>query len=976
MSEELAKFRERVYWDSHWHKKTNELHIWSYDSSHTLQKDIIIQKPYIYVESPEPGAEGRVSVAGKPVKKVVFKDYFEMTNAMKELTDAEANLIQENNFVPMEMGIIADLFPAEPPFDHRPKIIYFDIEVFSSHGFPLPSKAAWPVTSICICRGYENDRMIVYGSKPLTDEEISKLPDQATYVYCENEGILFMYILAEFDAAHIIAGWYSNQFDIPYLLNRLPKVAIQFRKDKQIGPTLSKGFNLITVDKSVNLYESYDTNEKKNKYHITIPGKGLVDLLEVYKKYSYIKLPSYSLDYVGKFEFGEGKLKFYADKGVKELSLSNLYHNDWFNYIAYNIRDVALTKDIDLKRGLSSLVLEINRISRVPTARSVFMSAIIDGALLSFLRDQNMVAMGRRLSDKEKFTGGFVKPPHAVWGSKNLYRHTCCFDVTSEYPSVVCKLNVSSETYIGKIQLPIFSDLKEAALIRNARGLFPEDSKEILHIDVYRGAPFDISVEDLMDKLDKGEWSVSGDGVLFSMSKKGVFADFTEKGFDHRKKFKRLYQKHRDLYEANKKEEDKQLSDLYNTKQAGWKLILNSGYGQTGSRFSRLYNPHIAQAITSTGQAVVFNGERFINEFFNHRFKECESELLEFIQKYNPNIKQIPFWDTTIVDRVVTMDTDSIIFTMDDLTNVVFDESKKPSKDAVEFINTLLKTFVGPQLNTYLNEDFSKNRLKSDRVFKLGFELEGEKTSVGSIFLRKKKYILNLPSGKFKVTGYEMKKVDTPPDIAKGLEDFVHKVFDHGHSWKHGLEGFIMAIHMAQDLAKILTQGSYQEICKRLSYSSSVSDVEKYKSTIPNELFAKGAPMHIKGAILHNWIVEQRKMDIPLIYSGERANILKVKETLPRANAVAFKEVMPSEFQEYFEPDVYEVISTKFLNKCDPLFGAFGWEKQWTNLIAKLYKWDPDWVEKDYLDVSIIDQLDRVATTRAVVPRNKVKKDV
>ncbi len=964
---EFDKFKDRVYWDSYWNPKTNELHIWSFDSDSTLHKDSIIHKPYVYMEAPEGGVEGRTTIAGKPVRKIFFDNGYACKKALRRLDKDEADLIHENAFVPDEMGLIADIFPVQPPFEPKLKTLYFDIEVYSSRGFPVPDKAAWAVSSICVCRAYDNDKMVVYGMKPLTEKEVLKLPDEAAYVYCESEAELFMGFLGEVDQAHIIGGWYSNQFDFPYLLNRIKRVAIK-EKDTELGPLLTNGFNLVTVPDSVNLYKSYDANLKRDKYHVKIPGKGLIDLLEIYQKYAYVKLPSYNLDHVGKFEFDEGKLKLYADEGSKELSLGHLYNNDWFHYIAYNIRDVALTRDIDRKRGLTDLVLEICSIARIPTSRTVYMSAIIDGALLGFLRSKDMVSLGRHIPEKQEFKGGFVKQPMSVYGdNKRLYKHTCCFDVTSEYPSVVCKLNVSNETYVGKIILESFEDQQAAALVKDARDLLPEDPSDVVRIEVYGGEPFAITVQEIIDKWNSHEWNISCDGVIFSAKQPGIFSTFTEEGFGHRKKFKRLYQKHRDLYDKNKLEEDKILRDKYYTKQIGWKLILNSGYGQTGSRFSRLYNPHIAQAITSTGQAIVFNGERFINEYFTHLYVRDRDEILKFIQQYNPDIQFIPCWDPDIEDRVVTMDTDSVIYTVDDLTGTVFDESAGPVVEAADFINKFMIKFIEPALNDYLNKDFARNRLKSVYDFHLGFELEGEKTSTGSLFLRKKKYILRLPDDSLKVTGYEMKKVNTPAEISIGLESFVRYIFDNAYDWTEEHVGFIKAVNRTIDLTKNLITGDTSTVINKLAYSSSVNNIEKYLPDEEGLLFKKGAPVHVKGAILHNWIIEKEDLKVPLIYSGDRASVLRVKEELPKANAIAFKEQFPPEFEKYFEPDVYNIIKTNFLNKCNPLFDVFGWEKAWTNLITKLYKRDNDWIHHNQLDEALLDEL-KLLTTREVKP--------
>lgn len=962
------------------------MYIWSFDQQGQVYRDLININPYVYVKG-EQGPDKRTTIYGDPVRRLEFSNLYEYNKAIRELSPNECKVVFENNFMPPALGILHDL-PFNDDIEVVPRIMYFDIEVFSSKGFPTPDKAAWPVSSICCCRGYENDKVVVYGCKPLTDIEIGRLPDNATYYYCENEAELFLGFLSEMESCDVAAGWYSNQFDFPYLINRLKKVVLQLGKDgHELYEILQHGFDLVTVPGGTDIYTTFDEADGRTKYHIKIAGKALVDLLEVYKKYSYIKLPSYNLDHVGKFEFGEGKLKMYADGGSKELSLSNMYRHHWFNYIAYNIRDVILTRDIDRKRGLTALVLEICNISRIPADRTVYMSSIIDGALLKFLRRRNMVALGRHIPEKQKFKGGFVKKPIDVYGKGRLYRHTACFDVTSEYPSVVCKLNVSNETYIGKIDLEIFEDQYKAALAPDITDLLPKDPEAQVTISVYDGEDFLISVKDLVEHFDKFEWSVSCDGVLFDMTVPGVFSSFTEEGFAERKKFKRAYQKHRDLYEDNHDPNDKELRDKFYTKQMGMKLILNSGYGQTGSRFSRLYNPHIAQAITSTGQAVVFNGEKFVNEFFTKRYIDIADDLLSFVQKYNPSITQVPWWDVSVDDRVVTMDTDSVIFTVDDITGPVFDEEQNglifnskdggPTVAAINFVNTLLNKFVCPKLNEYLNTEFAPRRLRSNRDFALNFELEGEKTSAGSIFLRKKKYIhripKHMPDGSWtmaiQVKGYEMKKVNSPPDVSAALKRFVLHIFDDGFNWTHKFECFKEAIDRAVELTGQLLDGDKVEVANKLAFSSSINNMEKYQTTLEEGLFKKGTPAHVKGGILHNWLVRELDLNIPLIYSGDRASILKIKEDLPKANSIAFKERLPKEFEAYIEFDVYSVVKTHFLNKCAPLFDAFGWEKDWDDLLKRLYKYDNDWVETGDISIGDLKRLSTL-TVRNIKPRS------
>jgi hypothetical protein len=61
-------------------------------------------------------------------------------------------------------------------------------------------------------------------------------------------------------------------------------------------------------------------------------------------------------------------------------------------------------------------------------------------------------------------------------------------------------------------------------------------------------------------------------------------------------------------------------------------------------------------------------------------------------------------------------------------------------------------------------------------------------------------------------------------------------------------------------------------------------------------------------------------------------------------------------------------LKTNFLNKCKPLFDAFGWEKEWETTLKKLYKLDPDWIHNGMIDLQILSDIEDL-TVRQIKPR-------
>ncbi len=957
---------ERVYWDSYLERSGTTLHVWEFTSPNTIQYRTENWKPYVYQRAHLPTGDPNSlrSLEGHEVTKVEYRDYMDMVEKMKAVEGDDRFCVYENGFVPPEIGHIGSQYRNNPDWILKPRILYFDIEVHSESGFPLPEVAKWPVVSFSVCRSWEDDKMFVYGLKPIEGTGFC-LPENGTYIHCESEEHLLIAFLFECNGADVIAGWYSNQFDFPYLINRMKNICAMWEKklakfkpaastpksdpawaefEKQRDARLPKGFNFLnqgfaclTPAKRIQFYKSMDPKTHRDTWHIKIPGKACIDLLELYKKYTRESLPSYGLDFVGKHEFGEGKLKLYADKGNKELSLVHMYHHEWNSYLAYNLRDVALTRDIDRKRALIGLVLEVAKIARIPLDRTTFMSAIVDGALLQSLRDKNLVAPGSFHTKLDlSYTGGFVKTPICVWG-RRFYKHTAVIDVTSEYPSAIVKLNISPETFVGRIELPVFKDLRLSALTRNILSVIPKEGE--LTLANMRGETKVPAIE-IRQKLESLEYCISGDGCLFINSPQGAFSSFTEQGFGHRRALKRKFQEHRDNYDRTGDEIEGEKAAYYNTGQNGWKLILNSAYGQMGSTYSRLYNPFTAQAITSTGVNIVMNGERFINEFFTQRYLSCQPELVAIVQRYNPSIKEAPFWDRSIADRVVTMDTDSCILTLDDMVAHVLPDLPWPipqeDQRAVSLIDDVMQLIVG-QLNEYLNTEFAGNRLRSTAKFRLGFEHEGEKVSYGSIFLAKKKYILRRGlNGKLKVTGFELKKVNICEGIRKELENSVHFIMEHGPVLTMEMM-LAQIVNISIRIHRELTSGSPQEIASRLSYSVGVNELDKYRGE-GNELFRKGTPIHCKAALIHNHLVQTMGMTIPEIYAGERIRVLKCVAPVPKWNAIAYKEILPAEFGDGFKADAGGVIMVDYVQKVQKLIDAFGWAGQLHHLLKKLNK--------------------------------------
>jgi len=123
---------------------------------------------------------------------------------------------------------------------------------------------------------------------------------------------------------------------------------------------------------------------------------------------------------------------------------------------------------------------------------------------------------------------------------------------------------------------------------------------------------------------------------------------------------------------------------------------------------------------------------------------------------------------------------------------------------------------------------------------------------------------------------------------------------------------------------------------EEIAYPRSVNGVEKFTSD--SGLFAKGAPIHCKGAILYNHLLHKHNLDkkYELIQEGDKIKFLHLKEpNLYTSTAISFMTKLPKEldFKSIIDYDAQftksfvdplKFITTKILWKIDDSYGTQG----------------------------------------------------
>ena len=116
-----------------------------------------------------------------------------------------------------------------------------------------------------------------------------------------------------------------------------------------------------------------------------------------------------------------------------------------------------------------------------------------------------------------------------------------------------------------------------------------------------------------------------------------------------------------------------------------------------------------------------------------------------------------------------------------------------------------------------------------------------------------------------------------------------------------------------------------------IAFPRTASDVKKYQAS--STIYAKGTPIHIRGALLYNHYVKKHKLDnkYSLIQNGEKIKFCYLKNpNIIHENIISFIQDFPHEIglDKYVEYDLQ--FSKAFLEPLKAILDAIGWSVEKT----------------------------------------------
>jgi len=382
-------------------------------------------------------------------------------------------------------------------------------------------------------------------------------------------------------------------------------------------------------------------------------------------------------------------------------------------------------------------------------------------------------------------------------------------------------------------------------------------------------------------------------GAMFKRDSQGFLSEMMEKMYKERVVYKKRMIKAKIEFEKTGDVSLKREIARCHNIQWARKIALNSAYGAVGNQYFRYYDVRQAAGITTAGQFIIRFVENHMNNYLNKILK------------------------TDGDDYVVASDTDSIYVRLDKLVDATC--QGKTDDQIVDFLNKVCEQKFEPEIEKWFTElaDYSN-------AFKNAMVMKREVIANKGIWIAKKRYMLNvldeegvrLANPKLKLMGIEAVKSSTPQVCRGKIKEAITVIMGKE---EHDLHKHISDFR--KEFMKLPAEA--------VSFPRSCNNLRKYRDA--SNIFVKGTPIHVKGALIYNHKIEELGLQnkYPLVQEGDKIKFIKLIPANPfKFDVISYVTTLPEEFrlQEYVD---YNMMFDKtFLDPMRFILDAINWKAE------------------------------------------------
>jgi len=450
-----------------------------------------------------------------------------------------------------------------------------------------------------------------------------------------------------------------------------------------------------------------------------------------------------------------------------------------------------------------------------------------------------------------------------------LHDWVVSFDLNSLYPHLIMQYNISPETYVRDIGQRPTADEIIGGLYNN---------------------------QNIRDFMDKHNVTVCGSGAMYTKDFQGFLPKLMETMYNDRVVWKQKMITAQKKYQKTPTKELEYEIAKCNNMQMAKKIQLNSAYGALGNQYFRFFDTKYAESITLSGQLSIKWMETKINEYLNKTLA------------------------TDSVDYVLAVDTDSLYITLDQLV-VGAGGADRTNEEIVDFLDKVAKEVLEP----FIDKSY-QDLAKYVGAYEQKMVMKREAISRNGVWTGKKHYILDVYDNegvryaepKLKTMGMEAVRSSTPKVCREALKEAYAVLLREGED---ALREY------SANFERKFNQMPFEDV----SFPRSCRYINKWKDAAM--IYRKGTPIHVRGTLLYNKLIEEKKLTrkFDYIHEGDKIRFCYMKLPNPiRENVFAVPTVLPVELGLTGFVDYEKQFSKSFKEPLSNICQAVGWslEKQ------------------------------------------------
>jgi DNA polymerase elongation subunit (family B) len=586
----------------------------------------------------------------------------------------------------------------------------------------------------------------------------------------------------------------------------------------------------------------------------------------------------------------------YDLKGITNLDYLDLYQ--WFIPTRQESYKLDFIGELELGRGKDEMKHDTFKDWYTKDFQSFIDYNIQDVEIVDALEDKlGLIDLSLTVAYESKVNYGDIFSQVRVWDTliaNHLLKKNICVPPRED--------NIKNEKYEGAYVKEPQLGMHKWIVSFDINSLYPHIiiQYNISPEKIIGERPAGISVNKMLNQstplayLKTEGACITPNGALFKTDNQGFLPEMMETMYNERVIYKNRMLKAKKEYEQTKNPQlIKEISRCHNIQWAR-KIALNSAYGAVGNQYFRYYDVRQASAITTAGQFIIRFIEEKVNGYLNNILKTHDK-----------------------IDYIVASDTDSIYVTLDKLVEQTCKD--KTNDQICNFLNKVVDSRIEPFLNKCFEElaDYTN-------AFKNCMVMKREVIANKGIWVAKKRYMLNvldeegvrLSEPKLKIMGIEAVKSSTPQVCRGRIKEAIKIIMSKDEDT---LQKFIA------DFKKEF----FQMTAEQISFPRSCNNMKKYYDS--NNIFIKGTPIHVKGALIYNHQIKEFKLKnkYPLIQEGDKIKFLKLIEANPfKFDVISYITTLPKEFKLQGYIDYETQFEKTFLDPMRFILQAIGWSQE------------------------------------------------